>query len=169
MSWESYKYIIDDVINSLFNPDLDRMRRQMVEINRSNNLHHQVNHSGFLFRGQWFNPDKSFPMPQRKERTKLALHLEASMETLEAEQKLIGDHKQLIKQAMAQMYMQCNNIQEVRDATPECLVPLTPHLKNLNRLMANWLWLWKSDPRTARQIEAVLPLMEQYSVASLLY
>lgn len=144
---------------------IDRLIEQNEEILRDNMTR------GFMFAGEVYRHShsntiyKSYPM--------LAWDLNPEMERWLKDRKAVDLDRDQIGQMLFRLQsnvMQSGTEyqrQEQRDALPECLIPLVPEFRGIPRRM-NVQFFLRSE-RDIRQYTKILPKIELYAMASLIY
>lgn len=158
--------VLDQIIKTLFAAD---DRRLTTWVDKLCKMHQEASREtvyGFLYAGVYYRPSNvTGPVPHKR-----ALHpsLYSDMETFLKGKRAVDDDKAFIRQTLFSLLDPCNTRQEIRDALPECLVDCLPNLKELNR-QAEAAWSIQGNARALRQYEKILPKMEIYSAARLIF
>jgi hypothetical protein len=159
--------IIKVIMSHLFQAEHRRLQKWTDIICNKQMLARGDNQSlGFLYAGEYHRPEwlpiGKFP--------KMGLHhsLWPEMDKFLADRKIIRDDEQLISQTLFAMVRGCSDQQELRDALPECLVSIIPEFTNMKRYCDAKVRIM-SNERAHRQYLKVLPLIEAYAVARLIY
>lgn len=162
--------LVSQLIKTMFDPEEDRLHKQIVEFNTENKKLRGVLFDGFLFRGQFYRPMRGSVTLGPKNVGTPTLHysLCPDMELWVRDRKLVDEDKSLIRQTLHQVLRKCHYDDQARNALPECLVSLVPELKGLPRL-DDAAWTIVNDERSYRQYQKVLPKMEFYSTVRLFY
>lgn len=155
----------DAVAAKLFNPDLSRLRTWIDRLVKLNQEEMGEDLAGFLFNGQWYRHSSLGKGKYVKK--PLAYGLTAEMESYLEDEKIILMDKKLIHQAVYLRVMNCMTLQDVRDALPDCLTELFPELARLERIRNEQFFV--NNLSDLRQWSKILPKIEQYSVARLMF
>lgn len=81
---------------------------------------------------------------------------------------ILLDRKQ-ISQILWKLTFQANNLQEIRDAFPDCISQLIPLFAAMPRFRAEPTYLIESDWRGVREYLKILPRIEFYAMTRLIY
>lgn len=159
--------IIDDIVKVLFEPDarriaawIDRIIKKNEECLGKDNVH------CFLYNGDFYR--QSNVRGHIQYRPALDYSLWDEMDRLLKDQKQIDLDRSFCKQALVMLLERCMTIQEVRDALPDCVAETMPQLQGIERRFEP-LWSIKTNPRAMRQVEKIMPKLEMYSVARMLF
>ncbi|MFP3645208.1 hypothetical protein [Paraburkholderia sp. SIMBA_054] len=164
-----YRFI-DAIKTKLFEPEerrlkagIDRLVEQNEEILKDNMTR------GFMFAGETYQHSesrmlyKSYPM--------LAWSLNEEMERWLKDRKAVNLDKdqigQMLFRLLSHVMLGPDQLQETRDALPECLVPLVPVFQGMSRKFNTQFFL-RSD-RDFRQYAKILPKIEMYAMTRLIY
>ena len=153
---------------ALFLAETRRIGVIVTELTQQNNAEKKTNSVGFRHIGE------TFVIPRLKRTSKtplptLSFTLTNEGNDLLKERRALDLDKSLISQVLYKQLYQCNNLQEVRDSLPDCLVALIPELAKIPRQMTDPLWINRNDERAMAQYRKILPKIEMYSVGQLLY
>lgn len=77
--------------------------------------------------------------------------------------------KEQIKQVLFKLLYPTTTLQEIRDALPDCLVPLAPDISKLSRQTDDPTWFIRNDERALKQYRKILPKIEMYAMSRLIY
>ena len=120
----------------------------------------------FLYAGEYHRPEW---LPAGKfPKTGLHMTLWPEIDKFLADRKIIRDDEQLISQTLFALVRDCTDQQELRDALPECLVNIIPEFTSMKRYCDAEVKIMHNE-RAHRQYLKVLPLIEAYAVARLIY
>jgi hypothetical protein len=160
--------LIEGIKAKLFEPEtrrlakaIDHLVEQHDEINRDHTM-------GFMFGGEVYRHSrsntiyKSWPM--------LAWALNEEMEKWLKDRKAVELDRDQIGQMLFRLQsavLTSDTVQEKRDALPECLVCLVPQFRGLERRFNTRFFL--RTERDIRQYSKILPKIEMYAMASLIY
>ena len=165
---------IDRITVRLFAAEGRRINTMIEELNRKNSeIKRKVLH-GFVHMGERYIPESyrsqaSINRQQKITLPTLAFELLPEVSTFMADLNKIKVDQDQIKQTLFKLIYQANNLQELRDALPDVIVPLLPELVGINRCIQDSTYLIKSDWRAIRDYEKVLPKIELYAMAHLIY
>jgi hypothetical protein len=164
--------IVNQIIKVLFASEdrrltswIDRMCRRNKEAYRGE-LPNAAQLQGFIFNGVFYRPsDVTGPISGRK-----ALHasLWSEMETLEKDKKIVDTERDFVRQTLYALMDPCSTDQDFRDALPECLIDTLPQLKRLSRTREPAFTI-EGNARAIRQYEKMLPKIEVYAAARMIY
>jgi hypothetical protein len=90
------------------------------------------------------------------------------MDLLVADQAIVDDNRAYVQQSLVNLFDPCESLQDMRDTLPECLVGCVPRLQQISREKEPAFTI-KDNPRAMRQYLKVLPLMESYAAARLIF
>jgi hypothetical protein len=121
---------------------------------------------GFLYNGAYFKPSWLGLGNWPKKPLHESLHGE--MEDFLRDLGTLNDDSSFISQSIFMLISSCVSTQDARDALPDCLVQLVPDWKALPRTREAGYTI-KANRRAWRDYQRVLPRMEVYSVAQLIY
>uniref|UniRef100_A0AAU6VZJ5 Uncharacterized protein n=1 Tax=Pseudomonas phage Arace01 TaxID=3138526 RepID=A0AAU6VZJ5_9VIRU len=161
--------IIKIISDELFKAEFRRLDGEVTRISRLNREAVPTVNWSFMYNGKVYQPSDSPTIKSGPgSSTGLAFSLTPVMEDYLSDLNTVMKDKKQIEMMLYKLIYQCIDIQEVRDALPDCLVSLVPQLERIPRKL-NQLFLIRHDERTLRQFEAILPTMEFYSVSRLMY
>jgi hypothetical protein len=159
--------LIEGIKVKLFEPEerrlkagIDRLVEQHEEITG------RVHERGFMFSGETYRHSradliyKSYPM--------LTWALNDEMEAWLKDRKAINLDRDQIGQMLFKLLYQANDQQEMRDTLPECVVNLFPSLRGMSRKF-NQEFLIRHNERDLKQFRKILPKIELYAMARLIY
>ena len=163
---ESSFRIISDIIRNLFNPESDRLDREVAEICRQNRFRTRTEDQGIIFNGTTYLPTT---VPRRgATKAHLDPALYDRMDLYLKDRDIIAFDLGQCKQILFNLLDPCESFQDMRDALPNCLSETLPELKTLDRVKPE-AWTIKDDPRAMRLYEKLLPKLELYSVSKLFF
>ena len=161
---------VDMIVGKLFQPDNERMGKAVSELTDANRSLRGDTSFGFMHHGKRYLDPRyasqrkvlsKYPMPT------LALELHDRLAQFASDNAQLEKDKALIKQALTPLLINCNDLQDIRNSVPECLVHLVPQISHLQRTMEDNTILIRSDKYAMRAYEKALPLIQAYSVAGL--
>lgn len=162
--------LISDLLTKLFEAEKRRLKAVINELNSQNKRLKNLAVDGFLYGGQLYMPSGVSTVVAGPGQCKatLAFKLNDQMETWLRDHKTIRDDHDLIKQMLFRLLKPCISERAIRDALPECLVTLDRRFSTYCRSDPPG-WPFENDPRAMRQFLKLVPKMEVYSAARLLY
>ncbi len=159
--------VIKRLKHELFSSEQKRIQDWIDKLSRKNqeawNLPEGL---GFLHNGAYYKPS----WLGRGNWPKKALHssLHDEMDAFIVDLGTLNNDSDFIGQAIFGLISNCNSMQDVRDALPECLVQLIPEWKNFSRTRDE-AYTIVMNRRAYRDYQKVLPRMHVYAVAKLIY
>lgn len=162
--------LIDALVKKLFEAERRRLASIITALNSRNKTLKGMTTDGFLFGGTYFLPSNVSKVVVGAGQAKPSLHfsLVPEMNAWVHDAKFVNDDQDLIRQMLFRLLKSCRNLGEVRNALPECLVGLSDVLKQYPRADEEGFTL-RGDERAERQFKKLLPKMEIYSAARLMY
>jgi len=158
---------IKEITADLFTAEerrLSKVREHLIAANREQYPNRP--HDGFTYKGKPYDP----PNLISGKRVRVPLHpsLYDRMDNFLADESQIWTDRHQISQMLFSVLKSCESLQDIRDALPECLVGSLRYLRGLVRQRPPAYTL-NTNPRILRQFEKLLPRIEFYSTARLLY
>ncbi len=158
--------LIDQMILVLFASDKRRLAEwvdRLVIMNQEAGKHqfHSFIYNGLFFRSSHVTG----PIPKR---ASLHISLAPQMDQLLRDKKIIDDEKSFVRQAIVQLLDPCTDLQDIRDALPDCLVSCIPALSASFERTRPPAFTIKDNPRALRQYEKMLPNIQVYSATRLI-
>lgn len=160
------------IIDVLFKADDRRIATTVQQLNMQNSEIKKQNFHGFIHHGVRF-------IDPRYERIKvslakrplptLALQLMPELRLFDKDRNKVEADKSQIRQALVPLMINALDEQDIRDSLPDCVVSLIPQLSKLPRQRQRITTHIASDSYAMKAFEKALPLIEQYSVAALIY
>jgi hypothetical protein len=167
--------IIGVMTDELFLAEKRRLNGVIFRLNKANKLLQKAQVDGFVYDGDYYLPKTGTRTVSGGHAAKIQLHadLHEEIEGYIRDNRQVALDQVLIRQTFFQLINPCHTLQDVRDALPECVVDCTPAgacepLTGMSRLREA-AWTIKDNPRAMRQYEKILPRMEVYSAARLIY
>lgn len=162
--------LVKALTDTLFKAEERRLDRAILALNQENKRLQGAQIDGFLHAGQFFLPKGVSLTLAGPGQAKTALHKDLIGEMLHhlKDRSTVQEEREFISQTLYKLLNPCRTQQDIRDALPECLVNCIPELARLPR-QREAAFTIKDDPRALRQYEKILPKMEIYSAARLLY
>lgn len=160
-----------EIVKHLFLAELIRLDGVLNGIIDKNDRIHGIDVSaGFMHQGEFYQRSNATRPPTYGERLALNPDLWSKMDGyLKASSRLIME-VHLVNQAVYRLVRGCMTFQDVRDALPECLVvqDQTGKYKELPRTREA-AWTLHGDAMALNQYEKVLPSIEYYAAAHLIF
>lgn len=162
--------VIKQLTKVLFEPEDRRLKSIINELNTSNKKLKTLTTDGFLYGGQFYRASSGTTtvLSAGQAKNTLDFSLNGEMERWFKDHRIITNDASMIRQILWKLLKPCNTEVHIRNALPECLVNLIPHLKTHPRTSEAGYTL-REDERAWRQFQKYLPKMELYSVTRLLY
>ena len=159
--------VIKRIAGSLFAAEerrLEKIKDQAIASNKE--CYPDKPHDGFAYKGNSYFPAGLM----RGARTRVSLHLSLNgmMDEYLTDIEKVWTDRHLISQMLVPLLMPCSSAQDIRDALPNCIVDTLEDLKTLPRLR-DAAYTIEQDTRTMKQYLKVLPRIEFYACARLLY
>lgn len=166
----SYQWI-DAIIPKLFEAEDRYQDRLISDLNKANSEIKGKRFLGFMHMGTAFVP-KDLRNQLRMNRQPLpTLDFTLINRTEELVKHFTRTQldKSQIRQLLFKLLCQCNNLQEIRDVLPDCLLPLVPEVAGLSREHQDPLYMVRSDKYFMREYERILPKIEFYAMSRMIY
>lgn len=167
MSIVNSKELIDRILFDLFSAEERRLEGVKTALVKKNQTYYPDKpHDGLIFYGETFD----LPDLVRGARTRVTLNraLESEMNAFIKDRNEIEHDKRIIGQILLALLKPCTSPTDIRNTLPEFLLPSIPEYKGLRRTDEP-AWSISHDARMMRQYEKILPKMEFYSAARMLY
>lgn len=164
----SYFKLIQLLLSELFVGEKRRLAKSVTDLINANNELKGEQAAGFLYMGEYYTAEGFRVMGAGTK--KLTLHDSLTQKAdwhIRSAQK-VADEERLIGQIIFKLLMPCQTLQEMRDTLPDFLAEIIPALKKLPRHNDVGFSL-RDDTRGSRQFEKLLPRMEFYAAARLIY
>ena len=157
-------------MSKLFEAEERRLNERIIQLNKENKALQGSQLDGFLYGAGYYIPRETIHQAQIGHSTKVALHerLVPAMEAHLKDRSMVLDEMRVIRQTLFKLISTCQTWIDVRNALPECVVTCIPELARIKRTEPPAQTI-QDNPRTLRQYLKVLPTMEVYSAARLLY
>lgn len=160
------------IIDVLFKADDRLIAASVQKLNTQNSEIKKQNFHGFIHQGVRFIDPRyeaiKISLAKRPLPT-IALQLMPELRSFDQERVRVEAHKSQIRQALVPLMINALDEQDIRDSLPDCIVSLIPQLSKLHRQRQNVTTHIASNKFAMRAYEKALPLIEQYSVAALIY
>lgn len=152
------------ILDTLFTAEGRRLQKNIDQLHESNQELSKKHAEGFIFQGTFYR--HSLSAAGAGTYSTLHLKLWPDMQVHLRDQEQVELDKQKIRQVLFRLIEPCHCLQHVRDAIPDCIVDTLPaEVSALDRMGGpNFQTL-----RDLRQYNLVLPKIEFYSAARLLY
>lgn len=169
MALRSAHSIIQPLMNKLFEPEGRRLQTWIDQLCKKNaEIKNLVEPVGFMYSGRWYRPSHQL-RPGKYPKVQLHISLWPEISNLHRDIGIVKNDKQFIGQTLAQLLARCNDLQDVRDTLPECLVPFADDWITSFARTRPEAFTIEGNERALRQYERVLPKMEVYSMSRLLF
>lgn len=151
---------------SLFSAEERRLQKFEEDMLIKNREVKNQKMDGFSFAGKVFRPANF----TRGRPTILSLDdtLYSEMELHIQDKDEVETDKRRIKMILFKLLEPCKFMDDVRDTLPECLVDTISELQHLSRTREP-AYTIKDDPRSVKEYNDILPRMQFYSMARLMY
>lgn len=162
---------IDEIKRRLFEPEARRLQAGINRLVEQNEEITKDTKKGFMFSGQVYR--HSAPNVIYKSYSSLAWELTDEMNKWLKDSKQVDLDRDQIGQLLFKMQSKVmdsgtdQQTQEHRDALPECLIHLVPEYRGRPRILNVDFFL--EPGRDRRQFAKLLPKIEMYAMASLIY
>lgn len=159
--------IIKRITTSLFEPEQRRLTAAKdLLVKRNAEFYRDKPHDGFTYQGKPYD----YEHLGRGTRTRVSLHFELidQMDEFLKDQEQVWGDRYYISQILHNILAPCQDLQDIRDALPNCLVDTLEELRSYNRTRPE-AYTIQADKRAVRQYQKVLPRIEFYATARLLY
>lgn len=159
---------VTEFVEVLFAPDRKRLDAMVKSLTDRNSLLKNKFTVGFMYQGTRHIPEEYKNYRTKDSILSLDLSLNDDLMKYVSEKRKLENDIVHIRQLFTVLVMQCANVQEVRDSMPECVIALTK-LKNMPRKIQDPTFLIRSNEHHMYDYERLLPKIQMYSVANLLY
>lgn len=163
---------VDLIMSNLFAPDNRRLGSIVTRLNIANSEIKKQQFFGFMHMGHRYLDPRYETQKKALARSMmptLSFQLQEDVREFDRDRMRIEVDKSKIQQALAPLLINCNDLQDIRNSLPECLVSFVPQVSHLPRTRNDNLVHIRSDKFAVKAYEKALPLMEAYSVANLLF
>lgn len=162
--------LIHSIADKLFEAEERRLNALIVKVNQENKRLSKSKVDGFLYDGQLYMPKLGSIVMLGVNQTKVPLHnnLQGEMGKFIQDHKKIKDDRAFIIQTLFILLSPCISNQDIRDALPECIVDCAGDLQRLSRTREP-AWSIQGNLRAIRQYNKLLPKLEVYAAARLIY
>jgi hypothetical protein len=167
---------LDAIMKRLFEPEARRIDNHIKKLTEKNIALKGGLLLGFIHLGEVYLPKENEPLYKATSHSLRGKSVQPlAFELIQEASDFISDIKKLnldkaqIKQVLFHQIINACNLQEIRDALPECIVPLMPELKGLNRQLTDPTYWIRSDPRAVKEFNRMLPKIEFYAMTRMIY
>lgn len=164
-----WNVIIDAICRSLFEAENRRIQNWIDKLTRANQtIRNNRTLEGFLHEGVYYRPSwlgrGIWPHgPLHDDLVEEARIFVADRENVLRDQ-------QFIRQILFTLLYPCNTDQDARDTLPECLMPIIgPMGFNIYSRTREPAWSIQGNARAIRQYEKILPKIEEYAAARMIF
>lgn len=160
-----------EIVKHLFMAELKRLDMVLNGIIDKNDRIHGIPVSaGFMYQGEFFQRSNASRPPTYGERLALNPDLWGEMDKYHRVSSRLIAEVHLVNQTVYRLVRGCMSYQDVRDALPECLV-VQDQSGNYKGLTRTRPAAWTIEPNSMawNQYEKVLPSIEYYAAAHLLF
>lgn len=167
----SYEWI-EAISKQLFAAENRRIDRMIEDLNRKNSEIKKKTFFGFMHMGARYIPESCKAQAaalRRQPMPTLAFELLAEANEFLNDVKKVELDKEQIKQVLFKLLYPTTTLQEIRDALPDCLVPIAPEISKLSRQTDDPTWFIRNDERALKQYRKILPKIEMYAMSRLIY
>lgn len=164
---ESTVYLAtESLIKTLFANDLNRLAEWVDRMIKKNNECCGITSYAFLYNGSVYRQSN---VVGRIDAPRLMhVSLMDEMEAFLKDKAIIDEDQAYIRQSLVNLFDPCETLQDMRDTLPECLVICLPQLQPMARTRPAGFTI-ESNPRAMRQYLRILPKMEAYAAARLIF
>lgn len=159
--------LIEAIMETLLGAEYRRFSNWIDQLCKRNQEARGDAGTGFLYEGRYYKPSNVIVQPDVK-KNPLHISLHAEMDVLIRDRAAIDIDQHLIKQSLFGLLYPCKTGQELRDALPDMLLPLIPFIQH-HRRTDDEAWSIRDNPRAVRQYARVLPRIEMYVAARMIY
>lgn len=168
----SYHWI-EEICSRLFSAEKRRIDKRAETLNQLNNEIRGKVAYGFIHMGQQYIPEatKHLARVGRKNTAlpPLAIGLINEARAFAHDAETVKRDEEEIRQLLFKLMVNCNNVQDVRNSLPECVVNLLPEVSKHKRTLVDPCYYIHSDRRAVKLYEKLLPKIEMYAMGHLLY
>lgn len=165
---EIYSFI-DTASKRLFEAEKRRLETILVDINRDNKRLTKTQFDGFLYQGRYHRPSTGTLTVTNVGRTPLHESLHERMASFLRDKAQIIQDEQLLRQMLFLLLAPCQSDEQIRNTLPECLMDCVPELAQRYPRTDEPGCSIRHLPRESRTFQQLLPKLEAYSAAKLLF
>jgi len=159
--------VIQFLNKELFLAEKRRLNKVVSDLIINNNEIAGTQAAGFLYEGEYYTAI-GFAISQGVSKIQLAEALYGKMIWHLKDSQEVADDERMICQMIFKLLDPCETLQDMRDSLPDCLAEMVPALKPIPRHNEVGYSIHQ-DTRSWRQFNKLLPKIEMYSAARLLY
>lgn len=160
---------IHEMMGVIFHPEYRRLGNWINRLCQQNReLYNDPELLGFIYEGLAYKPTDIKISDKVMTRRALHVDLHEDMHAYIADLDVLIRDKSFVSQTLFKLLDPCENMDDIRDALPECLVNTLPSLQGKSRGRPE-AYTIEGDPRAKRQYEKILPKIEMYAAGRLLY
>ncbi len=164
--------IITTILEKIFQPEYRRLGNWIDQLcKQSREAYGDPDLIGFIYSGQVYKPVAAAEAKAANHMIKRrGLHpsLTENMEAYLQDLRVLTEDKAFISQSLFKVLDPCENNQDLRDALPNCVIDTLPSLQGICRAREQ-AWTIVHDERALRQFNKILPRIEMYAAARLMY
>ena len=161
--------VLKHIESRLFAAEFRRLEAEKDRIvQRNKELNRDHPHDGMTYKGEFFAPSNLIQGGGARKTRSLHQQLVSEMEAFLADRAQVTEDQRFIRQILGVILKPCNSDQDIRDALPNCLTDTMDSLKGLRRTRDEAYTL-EGNERLQRQYQQILPRIEFYATARLLY
>lgn len=159
---------IDPILKELFGPDHRRLTAWIDRLCEKNSEIVGKDVHGFIYAGIFYRP--SNVIGRITQHQVLHSSLDPDMQDFLLSKKVVDIEKTKLRQVLFMLLEPCNNQLDIRDTLPECVIDCIPDLRKFfpNRTRDPAFTI-AHNPRAMRLFNKLLPKMEEYSVARMIF
>jgi hypothetical protein len=162
--------MINEILAKIFEPEYRRLATWIDRLCRQNReAHGDPELMGFIYNGKIYKPLECKDPDHVISRRGLHHTLTSDMDTYLMDLAVLTRDKSFISQGLFSIMDPCEDLQDVRDTLPECLKDTLDCISGLQRGVRPEAFTVDTNPRAKRQYEKILPRIEMYAVARLIY
>ncbi len=160
---------ISEMLSTVFLPEYRRLGNWIDRLCTQNReAYNDPELLGFIYDGKVYKPVATEEANHMIKRRGLHGTLAENMEAYLKDLSVLMEDKAFISQSLFKLLDPCENDQDVRDALPNCLADTLPRLQGIARGRPE-AWTIVDNERAMRQYKKILPRIEMYASARLLY
>jgi hypothetical protein len=169
MEMQKTHEILSEILTTIFQPEYRRLGKWIDRLCSENRAAYgDPELVGFIYNGIVYKPLELKASNTAIKRRGLHQDLAPNMDAYLKDLDLLTKDKAFISQSLMKLIDPCKNMQDVRDALPNCLGDTHSELLGIPREREPG-WTIQDDPRAIRQYEKILPKIEMYSAGRLIY
>lgn len=158
--------LVYSIIEKLFSAERRRLQKFRNDLLKENQEITGQKVDAFRYNGELYVPSDS---PQGlKSSTTLDITLWPKMDEHLKDEKIIKDDAQQIRQVLFRLLYNAESDQQIRDALPDCIIDTAEGFSSIPRY-DNPEHIIMDDNRAIRQYRKILPKIEFYATARLIY